>query len=450
MGNNSTLIQMLSEDFLHYLWRFRLLQSPLFCVTGEPVLVVHPGEYNRDGGPDFINARVQVGGTLWAGNVEIHLRASDWFRHGHQTDPAYHNVILHVVDTCDREITGPGNQTIPCLEIHENYPPRLIETYQALLSEKQWIPCQKMMAETDPSVFRLWAPALVFERLNDRAKTLRKWMNYTEKQWDELAYQVVASAMGSQINAQPFELLARSTPFRILRRYRDQLPILESLLFGQAGLLNPSYQERYPSDLLRSYRFYQDNYSLKPLEKGTWKFLRLRPVNFPTIRISQFADMIHRVNSFHENLENNLSLKDWVEIFRATATVYWDSHFTFERESPEKVKRIGENAIHLLLINGIVPLLFFKGIEKDQPKSIERVFSLLEEIPGEKNGLTALWSSLGMPSTHALFTQALKHLKHAYCDQKRCLDCRIGMRLLKKQPPITDKHAIKPHDLMTS
>lgn len=437
---------MLTEAFLHYLWRFRLLQAPLFCVTGEPVMVIQPGEYNRDGGPDFINARVRIGRTLWAGNVEIHLRASDWFRHGHQGDPAYHNVILHVVDHCDREVTGGGNQTIPCLEVHENYPPGLIDIYQTLLLGKQWIPCQKMVGETDLSVFRLWAPVLVFERLNARANTLRKWMDYAEKQWDELAYQVMATAMGSQINAQPFELLARSTPFRILQRHRDQVPILESLLFGQAGLLNPLYQERYPSDLLRSYRFYQENYSLTPLEQGIWKFLRLRPVNFPTIRISQFADMIHRISSFHENLESDLSLRNWMEILRATASVYWNSHFTFERESPGKIKRTGQNTIYLLLINGIIPLLFFKGTEKDQAKFMEKAFSLLEEIPGEKNRLTFQWSELGMPSDNALMSQALIHLKQAYCDQKRCLECRIGMRLLKNQSPITDKHAIKPHD----
>lgn len=441
---------MIPEDFLHYLWRFRLFQLPLCCVTGEPVRVIHPGEYNRDGGPDFINARIQIGGTMWAGNVEIHLRSSDWFRHGHQADPAYLNVILHVVDTFDREVIGAGNQPIPCLEVGASYASALTATYQALLMGKKWIPCQNLLEGIDPSVFRLWAPALAFERLGARTTSLRKWMNYSENRWDELAYQVVAAAMGNKINAQPFELLARSTPLKILQRYHDQVPVLESLLFGQSGLLDPSYTESYPADLFRSYLFYRDKYSLRPLEKGTWKFLRLRPGNFPTIRISQFADIIHHINSFQDILPKEFLLSDWFDILQATASDYWNSHYTFERESARKVKHLGENAICLLLINGIVPLLFLYGTEKNEPNYIERAISLLEEIPGEKNAMISAWSQLGMPSTRALFTQALKHLKTSYCDQKRCLDCRIGMRLLKKQAPITNEHAIKPHDPMTS
>jgi len=425
---------MLSEAFLHYLWRFRLLQSPLHCVTGEPVQIIHPGEYNGDGGPDFINARIRIGGTLWAGCVEIHLRASDWFRHGHQTDPAYNNVILHVVDRCDKAVAGPGNQPIPCLEICGKYPSRLLATYQALLGARHWIPCQNMLAGAELSLFRLWAPALVFEKLYARALTLRRWMHASEHSWDELAYQMVASAFGNQINAQPFELLARATPYRILRRHRDQVHVLESLLFGQAGLLDPSCRENYPSELLRWYHFYRDKYGLNPIEQGIWKFLRLRPPNFPTIRISQLADLIHRNESFHEQLENNLSLKSWNGLFQATASLYWDSHYTFERVSAESIKRLGQNAVHLILINGVVPLLFFKGIEQERPGSVERALSLLDEIPGEKNSLTSRWSELGIPSGNALFSQALKHLKQAYCDQKRCLDCRIGTSLLKNHP----------------
>ncbi len=422
---------MITEEFLHYLWRFRLLQAPLYCVSGEPVMVVHPGEYNRNSGPDFINARIQIGGTLWAGNVEIHLRAADWFRHGHQADPAYHNVILHVVDTFDREVIGAGNQPIPCLEVSANYPATLIATYKDILSAKQWIPCQNMLEEVDPSIFRLWAPALAIERITIRIKSLRTWLNHSKNRWDELAYQVLASAMGNMINAQPFELLARSTPLSILMRHRDQVPILEALLFGQAGLLDLSYKESYPVELLRTYLFYKDKYSLKPLERGTWKFLRLRPVSFPTIRISQLADIIHQREGFQESLQEDVQVAGWIEILKATASAYWDSHYTFERESACQVKRLGTNTIHLLLINGIAPLLFLYGTEKNLTHYSERTISLLEEIPGEKNAQTTTWSKLGMPTDNAIYTQALKQLKRAYCDEKRCLECRIGARLLR-------------------
>ena len=431
---------MMTEDFLHYLWRSRLLQTPLFCVSGEPVMVIHPGEHNRNGGPDFINARVQIGRTLWAGNVEIHLRASDWFRHMHHKDPAYQNVILHVVDTCDKEVVGAGNQPIPVLEIRRNYPTALTARYKALQSAKQWVPCQNLMEDVDPSIFRLWAPALVVERLVTRTIRIRMWLNYTKNRWDELGYQVIASAMGSKINTQPFELLARSIPLKILLRHRDQVPVLEGLLFGQAGLLDPSFSGKYPKELLRTYNFYKDKYSLKPLEKGTWKFLRLRPVSFPTIRISQFAEILHQNWSFHESLQENLHVSDWKRIYRVKASRYWDSHYTFGRESASRVKWLGTNTIHLLLINGIVPLLFLYGTEKGLTRYSERALSLLEEIPGEKNSLVTSWSLLGMPADNALFTQALKQLKSAYCDRKRCLDCRIGAKIFHDIHDIHETH----------
>ncbi|MBL7138647.1 MAG: DUF2851 family protein, partial [Bacteroidales bacterium] len=307
----------------------------------------------------------------------------------------------------------------------------LAATYETLRSTNRWIPCQNLIHEVDSSIFRLWAPALVVERLKARLKTITTWLDFSENHWDELGYQVLAGAMGCKVNAQPFELLARYTPLRLLQRHRDQLPILEALLFGQAGLLDPSFTGAYPKELLRTYLFYRDKYSLKPLERGTWKFLRLRPVNFPTIRISQLASIIHRKAGFPESLLENLPVSAWMESLQATASSYWDTHYTFDRIAACKVKNLGANAIYLLLINGIVPLLFLYGTEKRLVLFRERALALLEEIPGEKSSLISSWEKLGMPVNHALFTQALKQLKGAYCDQKRCLECRIGARLLR-------------------
>lgn len=400
-------------------------------MTGEQVEIIHPGEYNRDGGPDFINARLRIDGTLWAGNVEIHIRASDWFRHGHQDDAAYHNVILHVVDNYDREILDKENQTIPCVELKECYPVNLVETYEALLSGKQWIPCQNMLQEIDPSLFRLWAPALAIERLSRRAGSAGTWLSHSENRWDEVAFQLIASAMGNKINAQPFELLARATPLRILQRHRDQVTVIEALLFGQAGFLDPSFPGSYPAELLEMYRFYTAKYSLKPLEKGIWKFLRLRPVNFPAIRISQLAAIIHQRGGFQDCLRENFSIQDWMEMLQVSASVYWDTHYTFERESASRVKRVGADAVYLLLINGIAPLLYLYGSEKNQTQHLERTISLLEEIPPESNRIIASWTQFDMPAENALHTQALKQLKDSYCDKKRCLECRIGAKLFE-------------------
>jgi hypothetical protein len=237
--------------------------------------------------------------------------------------------------------------------------------------------------------------------------------------------------MGSRINAQSFELLARSSPLRILLRHRDQLSGIEAILFGQAGLLDPSFTDVYPKELLQTYLFFRDKYSLKPLEKGTWKFLRLRPSSFPTIRISQYADLICKHGGFQESLHANLPATGWIEMLGATASTYWSSHYMFDRKSACRVKRLGDENINLLIINGIVPYLFFYGTEKRVNQYSERALSLLEAISGEKNAVMRSWSQLGMPTDHALYTQALNQLKHDYCDRKRCLDCRIGARLLR-------------------
>lgn len=418
---------------MHYLWQFRLLRSPLSCVSGEPVEVIHPGVYNRDGGPDFFNARIRIGQTTWAGNVEIHLRASDWYRHHHQEDPAYHNVILHVVDTCDADVTGADHCPIPVVEVRSSYPPELISRFEALHLASRWIPCQNILAEVDPAVFRLWAPALAVERLTDRARTIRTWLTVASFQWDEVAYQLVAGALGCKINTHPFELLARVTPLRILLRHRDHLTSLEAMLFGQAGLLDPSYKEAYPADLFRSYLFYRDKYTLHPLERGTLKFLRLRPVNFPTIRISQLAFLLNQRNGFPENFPDDIPLASRMKSLQARASSYWDTHYTFDRIAASRIKKLGLDTIRLVLINGLAPLLFLYGMEKNQDSFRERAVAILDELPGESSALINTWEKLGFPAGNALFTQALKQLKSDYCDRKRCLECRIGVKLLRRE-----------------
>lgn len=420
----------ISEEFLHYLWRFRLLHPPLRSTAGEAVRILHPGEYNRDGGPDFINARIQIGSTLWAGNVEMHLLASDWFRHGHQHDPAYQNVILHVVNASDTEVLVSGDQPLPCLDIGQNYRATLAATYKALLSGKSWIPCMNLLNSETASLFRLWAPSLVIERLQSRMAVFKEWLKHAEYQWDELSHQAVSSALGSKVNAQAFEQLARSAPIRILLRHRCDRLVLEAILFGQAGLLDSSSSDGYQADLVQTYQFFKAKYSLRPLEKGIWKFLRIRPVNFPTIRISQLAGLIYTHGTLHPLLDQELSPTEWRRVLDASASQFWNNHYTFSRQSPERMKKLGSATTNLLLINGIVPLLCFLGSERQMIRCQERALSLLEEIPSEQNATVTSWINLGMPAEHALHTQALKQLKTVYCDKKRCLECRIGTRLL--------------------
>ncbi len=420
----------MTEEFLHYLWRFRLFQPELKTVTGEILTVIHPGEHNRDGGPDFFNARLRIGKTIWAGNVEIHLQASDWYRHHHEVDHAYNNVILHVVDSFDADVFGEGSQPIPVVEVKHKYPESLLCRYLNLQGTDLWIPCRNILEVADVGEFVLWAPALAVERLVERSASIRQLLYYTRWDWEGVFFQLMASALGLKVNAHAFELLAKSLPLKLLLRHRTNFFILEALLFGQAGLLKDHMKETYPKQLLQTYRFYRDKYNLEPLKRGVWKFLRMRPGNFPTIRISQLAAMIHGDKSLFEGELITRSLSDWMQSVHVTASSYWDTHYIFDKISVKQVKSLGEMSAYLLVINAVIPFLFLYGREKNLPLYLEQAVALLEEIPGEKSSLITNWKEIGMLTENALYTQALKQLKRAYCDKKRCLDCRIGARLL--------------------
>jgi len=431
----------MTEEFLHYLWRFRLFQPELTTVSGENLTVIHPGDYNRDGGPDFFNARLRIGKTMWAGNVEIHLQASDWYRHHHEVDHAYNNVILHVVDSFDKDVYDKGSQPIPVLEVKGKYSENLFCRYRNLQDADLWVPCRNLLEVEDVGEFVLWAPSLAVERLLERNTSIRQMLHYTKWDWEEVFSQLLASALGLKVNAYAFELLAKSVPLKILLQHRSNLSIIEALLFGQAGLLNDDMKETYPQQLLQTYRFYQNKYNLKPLQSGIWKFLRMRPVNFPTIRISQLAAMIHAETIFFDDQLITRSLSDWMKRVQVTASSYWDTHYTFDKISVKQVKILGKMSASLLVINAVIPFLFCYGREKNRPLYLEKAIALLEEIPGEKSSLITNWKEIGMPVENALNTQALKQLKSAYCDKKRCLDCRIGARLLTPQPP---KRGVSP------
>ncbi|MBC8316116.1 MAG: DUF2851 family protein [Bacteroidetes bacterium] len=421
----------MTEEFLHYLWRFRLFHPELKTVAGENLTVIHPGEHNRDGGPDFFNARLQIGNTIWAGNVEIHLQASDWYKHHHEVDHAYKNVILHVVDSFDVDVFTEGSKPIPVVEVKYQYRESLLSRYRNLQGTKLWIPCRNIMEVADVGEFVLWAPALAVERLLERSASVRQLLHYSKNDWEGVFFQLLATAFGLKVNAHAFELLAKSLPLKLLLRHRTNFFILEALLFGQAGLLEDQLRETYPQQLLQTYRFYQNKYNLESLQKGIWKFLRMRPGNFPTIRISQLAAMIHGDSNLFDGELISRSLSDWMQGIQATASSYWDTHYTFDKISVKQAKNLGEGSAYLVVINAVTPFLFVYGREKNLPLYLEHAVTLLEEIPGEKSSLVTNWKEIGMPTENALYTQALKQLKSAYCEKKRCLECRIGARLLR-------------------
>jgi hypothetical protein len=420
----------MNEEFLHYLWKYRLLDPELHTVSGEPLVVLHPGEHNKDGGPDFFNARLKINGTTWAGNVEIHEKASGWYKHRHQHDPYYDNVILHAVYESDVEVTRRSNEKIPTLVMKGHFPDYIYERYRDFQENRNWIPCQAVISSMDPFIFEQWIPALAVEKLEKKILMMKRNLEASKFDWQETFYRYLAGSFGFRINAQPFELLARSLPWKLLQKHRTNLFQLEALLFGQAGMLGRDFNEEYPRLLQQEYRFLKEKYGLREISCSLWKFLRLRPSNFPAIRIAQFACLVNNAKDlFFLVLESN-NIPEIADLFTVHASLYWDTHFLFGKLSIPKPKLLGIDSIHLLIINLVVPFLFFYGETKSLPSYKEKGLAFLEKLPPENNDVIRNWIEIGIISPNALSTQALLHLKSHYCDKKRCLECRIGNYLL--------------------
>lgn len=421
------------ESFLHFLWRWRRFDAQnLLSTEGQPIEILHPGEYNDHAGPDFFNARLRIGDTTWAGNVEIHLRASEWLAHRHSDDRAYDNVVLHVVLEEDQPVLRANGERIACLELRHRIPPKIWETYQRLEHEQAWIPCESFFPNT-PDIVRLnWLDRVLVERLEQKTAAVAEMLAATGNHWEEAFYRVLARNFGLKVNAEPFEALARSLPLITLAKHKSSLVQVEALLFGQAGLLEEKFADTHPLELQREYRHLAHKYQLVPLAASQWKFLRLRPANFPTVRIAQFAALVHQsAHLFSKILEAN-TLRELENLFEVQPGGYWRDHFQFDKPSVRRTKSLGRDFVHLLVINTIVPFLFFYGKEKSREELQKRAIRLLEELPPEANALVDGWAALlRSPARNAYQTQALIHLKTRYCDAKRCLECGVGNAILK-------------------
>lgn len=420
----------MTEYFLAWLWKFRHLDTELLLESGESLLILSPGTQNTDGGPDFFNARIRIDNTTWAGNVELHIKSSDWYRHDHHKDDAYRNAILHVVYENDIQVTYPDGQGIPTLVVKNRFSPRLYEKFMMLGSGTQWIPCYNQLPEQKISGFSLWSPALVTEKFITRTHSIRLLWDSAQYNWDEAFYRQIAWCFGFRVNNLAFELLAKSLSLKIIQQNSSNLQLTEALLFGQAGMLDGEFEEEYPQALKRDYTFLKAKYRLSPCPALPWKYLRMRPSNFPTIRISQLANLLHVTGGkFFQLLEHG----DVPDIFRDSkivASEYWFTHYLFDKPSVFSRKTLGRESADLLMINGVAPFLFFYGYEKDLPGAREKALALLERLGPENNAVISRWKSAGIICENALESQALLFLKKSYCDQKRCLDCRIGHELL--------------------
>ena len=430
LKNHSFKTCHMNEAFLAYLWKYRHLAQDLKTESGDPLIIVHPGDQNSDSGPDFFNARLRIGSTTWAGNVEIHVLASDWYRHGHHTDPAYDHAILHVVHEADRPVFHQNGEPFQTLVMKDRFPGLTFDRYQMMMQNKQWIPCMNQLQPTVDYGFRMWAPALAVERLENKTNSIGQLFAGTCNNWEEAFYLHMAGCFGFKINRLPFELLAKSLPLKIVRQHCDNPFQMEALLFGQAGMLDKDFLDLHPREMKHEYQFLQGKYNLVPISESLWKFLRLRPPNFPTIRISQFASFLGHTRARFFNLFGDGSLHGVKDLRKITASDYWNTHYIFDKPAANMPKIMGDSCAELLMINGLAPFLFFYGMAKQQPPVCAGVLNFLEQLPGESNVQIDRWKEVGLPADNAMQTQALLHLKQCYCDKRRCLDCRIGSRLL--------------------
>lgn len=423
----------MNEELLHFIWKYRLFEpANLKTDGGLPVEVIHPGTHNTDAGPDFFNAKIKIGDTLWAGNVEMHLKASDWNVHGHHQNGAYNNVILHVVAHNDEPVATHNGQAVPATVLE--VPARLLEKYRALIGNEKWLMCQDVIGAVNPLELAGWLERCLVSRLEERAAKIESLLAQFNDDWDQVFFVLLARSFGFGVNSEPFELMARQTPFKALMHHADSPVQIEAILLGQAGLLQNAPLDDYHKQLQREYRFLATKFGLSPVDGHLFKFLRLRPMNFPTVRLVQLAAFVNRTQGLWGELLKTESLKNALQMLSAEPSDYWQTHYLLGEVSEQRHKTIGLASRQLVVANAVVPFMFAYGAHRGSDDLKNRAMEWLEALPAEKNNVVERWGEFGgiMPA-NAFEAQALMFLHRNFCEPKKCLHCRIGLTYLAKK-----------------
>ena len=423
----------MKEEFIHYLWKFKKFDIlNLKTFNGEEITIVNVGQYLELAGPDFFNAQIVIANQKWAGNVEIHLKSSDWYVHHHERDEAYENVILHVVWEHDTEVFRKNNIEIPVLELNKYVDKVTITNYQSLMMPKSWIYCEKQLKEIKEFTLKNWEERLFLERLERKSNPIFDLLKQTNNDWEAVLFCLLAKNFGLNTNGEIFLKIAQSIPFSIIRKESFEVENLEALLLGNAGLLDSEKEDNYFKDLKFRYFYLLHKYQLEKKISEPVQFFKHRPDNFPTIRLSQLANLYHSQQNLFSIISTSNSVKSIYETFEVSASNYWQNHYQFDRESPKKNKKLSKSFVDLIIINTIIPLRF--AYAKSQGKEIsEDLLQLINEVAPEKNAIMDKFNSFGIKSKNAFESQSLLELKNEYCNKSRCLECAIGMELLKKR-----------------
>jgi len=422
----------MTEDFLHYLWRYKLFYTSILQTTNkQTIFVKKTGLHNKNEGPDFSNAHLEIDNQLWVGNVEIHIKSSDWYLHKHEEDVNYDAVILHVVWEHDVDIFMKNSKPLPTLELNKFVNESLLKNYNSLIYQKQnWIPCENQITSIDDFLLNNWLERLYFDRLERKSQIIKEFLQHTRYDFEATAFLLLAKNFGLKINGDAFLQMAKSIDFSVVRKVRSDEQQLMALFFGQAGFLEEDIQDTYHKNLKDNYVYLKHKYRLKPISRNLFQFFKMRPNNFPTIRLAQLVALYFK----HQNLFSKLMITDhkeqFYQLFSITIHDFWKSHYTFEKSSKKAQKKLTKSFIDLILINTIIPLKFVYQKNKGDLKD-EIFLNLIRQVTSEKNSVISKFSKMKVLSKNALESQSLLELKNNYCTKKRCLDCAIGNHLLK-------------------
>lgn len=423
------------ELLLHYVWKHKIFPLKMLrTTTGKPVEVIDAGLPNTNAGPDFFNAKLKIDGTLWVGNVEVHTVASDWMRHGHDKDVAYDNVILHVAETVDCEVFRANGESIPQLQL--SCPESIRRHYAELCHAEIYPPCYSILSSLPKLTVHSWLSALQVERFEQKSRAIAARLEHCNNHWEDVFFITLCRNFGFGLNGDAFEAWANHLPFRAIDKHRDNLFQVEAFFFGQAGLLDEELPDadEYYRKLQKEFRYLQHKFELSaPMPATQWRFLRLRPGNFPHVRLAQLANLYYRERSLFSRIMEAETLEAVRKLLTVGTSPYWEEHFNFRKVSSSREKQVGKNAQNLIVINTVIPFLYAYGLHKADELLCERATGFLESLKAEDNHIIRHWSGAGLPVSTAADSQALLQLQKEYCDKKDCLRCRFGFEYLRQK-----------------
>lgn len=423
----------MNERLLQFIWQFQYFnKNDLRTEAGERLTIVHPGHYNTHQGPDFLDAKITVGNTTWAGNIEIHVRSSDWRRHNHSADKNYSNAILHVVWENDEDVNYENGSLLPTLSLQHLVPKLLLDRYRQLMLQETFVPCETYLPVLDEIKWLAWKERMAIERLQRKSALVLSMLTEANQHWEEVFWWMLARNFGMKVNADIFEGIAKSLPVNILAKHKNQIHQLEGFLLGQAGLLEHDFSEDYPQLLKREYNFYQKKYHLKQVPVKPF-FLRMRPANFPTIRLAQLAMLVNQSYHLFSKIKETDDVLAVKRLLNVTANDYWHYHYTFDEPGEYQPKQLGNQMTENIVINTVIPVLFAYGLFNKEEAFKEKAMQWLTQLDAEKNTITKKWAAHHVSNSNALESQALLELKNNYCDLKRCIECSVGNAVLRSR-----------------